>query len=444
MKRDFEVYLAEWMNRKTRKPLIVRGARQIGKTYTIEEFGKKNFDDVIMINFEEKPEFKSFFKSNDVSEILLNINAYFNKNVVPDKVLIFLDEIQQCPEAIISLRYFYEKMPGLHIIAAGSLLDHALNEIQYSMPVGRIEFAYMHPLNFIEFLFAFGENGLIEYLRNYKFEKEISIPIHKKLLKYVRLYYFIGGMPEAVREYIDTMDLVSVERVHESILKTLEYDFSKYGTRAQQENLVAVMRYVPAGLGMKVKYVNINRDKRSDQLKTAVDLLNLSRIIHPVNHSKASKAPLEYGKNDSIIKLLFVDIGLANHILKLRLTDIENLLTANEGGLAEQFVGQQLLASSEYFIDGQLYYWVREAKGSAAEIDYVLEYSNKLVPVEVKAGKTGTLRSLQIYVKEKEIGIALRFNSDIPSVTDITGNCKLISLPLYLAGEWRRFIKTSS
>lgn len=441
MKRDFESYLEEWKIRKNRKPLIVRGARQIGKTYTVEEFGKKNFDAVIKINFEEKPEFKSFFKTNDISEILLNINAYFNVSVVQGKTLIFLDEIQQCPEAIATLRYFYEKMPGLHVIAAGSLLDHALNEIRYSMPVGRIEFAYMHPLNYFEFLDAFGENGLIEYLKNYTLEKEITSPIHEKLLKYVRLYYFIGGMPEAVREYTETKDLVSVERIHESILRTLEYDFSKYGTKVQQENLTAVMKYIPSAIGMKLKYVNINREKRSDQLKSAVNLLNLSRILHIVNHSKASKIPLEHGKNESVMKLLLVDIGLANHILKLRLTDIDKLITANEGGLAEQFVGQQLLGSSEYFIDEQLYYWTREAKGSAAELDYVVEFSNMIIPVEVKAGTTGTLKSLQVYVNEKHSHKALRFNADRPSKAQIADNCELISLPLYLAGEWRRFIE---
>ncbi|MBN2857446.1 MAG: ATP-binding protein [Candidatus Delongbacteria bacterium] len=440
MKRYFESYLEEWKSRTSRKPLIVRGARQIGKTYTVEEFGRTNFERVIKINFEEKPEFKSFFNTNEVDEILLNINAYFNYKIEPGRTLLFLDEIQQCPQAITTLRYFYEKIPGLHVIAAGSLLDHVLNDKKYSMPVGRIEFAYMHPLNFYEFLIALGEEGLVSYIENYKPDKAVSPPIHEKLLKYVRLYYFIGGMPEAVREYSLNADIVTVERIHESILRTLEYDFSKYGTRSQQETLVTVMRYIPAGLGRKVKYSNIDQSSRSDVIKTAIRLLMFSRIVHIIYHTKAAGIPLEQGKDTKIYKPLFFDIGLANHILKLRLTDIDNLITINEGGLAEQFVGQQMLSSEPFFLDPQLYYWTREARNSAAELDFLAEANNTIIPVEVKAGKTGTLKSLQVFIEEKKNKIALRLNADQPSVTLFSSGCRLISLPLYLAGEWRRLI----
>ena len=443
MKRHFELYLEEWKKRKNSKPLIVRGARQIGKTYTIEEFGKKNFENVISINFEEKPEIKNFFKTNDVEDIILNINAFFGEKIIQGKTLLFLDEIQQCPEAITTLRYFYEKMPKLHVIAAGSLLDHVLNEMKYSMPVGRIEFAYMHPLSFFEFLEAIGEESLVEYLKNYKFEKEISLPIHEKLLRLVRLFYFIGGMPEAVKEYIDTKDIVSVERIHESILRTLEYDFSKYGTKVQQESLVTVIRYIPFGLGKKIKYTNIDSDRRSDTLKVALNLLEMSRIIHIINHSNAGGVPIEQGTNSKIIKPLFVDIGLANHILKLRLIDIDNLITVNEGSLAEQFVGQQILASESFYLDARLYYWVREAKNSSAELDFLTEIDNKILPIEVKAGKTGSLKSLQVYVKEKKPKIVLRFNTDLPNKVNLNDSCQLISLPLYLAEEYRRLLTTN-
>jgi len=438
MKRYFESYLEEWKNRKSRKPLIVRGARQIGKTFTIEEFGKKNFTDVIKVNFEEKPDFKEFFKTNDIESILTNLTAYLGVSAKDGETLIFLDEIQQCPQAIAGLRYFYEKRPKLHIIAAGSLLDHVLNEINYSMPVGRVEFAYMHPLNFFEFLDAMGEVGLTGFLNNYEPWKKISPPIHDKLLKLVRMYYFIGGMPEAVREYTDTKDLIEVERIHESILRSLELDFSKYGTKAQQETLVAMLRYIPAGLGRKIKYVNIDPHKRSDALRTAFKLLEMSRIAGLVNHTSADGIPLEQGQNDRITKPLFLDIGLANHILKLRLTDINDLITVNEGSLAEQFVAQQMLSTVPFFLDPKLYYWVREAKNSNAELDFVTDHNNKIIPIEVKAGKSGTLRSLQVFMKEKKLKTALRFNADQPSKN--TADYELISLPIYLSPLYRKFI----
>ncbi|MDA3886535.1 MAG: AAA family ATPase [Candidatus Delongbacteria bacterium] len=451
MKRFFETYLEEWKDRKNRKPLIIRGARQIGKTYTVEEFASNNFSNIVKLNFEELPELKSFFNTNNVTEIRENIEVFFGTKITEGTTLLFFDEIQQCPEAIVSLRYFYEKLPNLHLIAAGSLLDHTLNNMKYSIPVGRIEFAYMHPLNFYEFLIAQGEKQLTEYLNNYSLDKAISLPIHNKLLKLSRLYYFIGGMPEAVKEYSQTKDLISVERIHESILKALEYDFAKYGSKTQQEILITILKYIPAGLGRKIKYVNIDEHHRSDTIKSALKLLEMSRIVHLVKNTKATGIPLEQGCDNKLMKPLFLDIGLGNHILKLRLIDIENLLTINEGSLAEQFIGQQLLTTEPYFLDSQLYYWAREVKSSAAELDFLSESNNRIIPIEVKAGKTGTLKSLQVYMKEKKLETAVRFNTDLPSQVDVIANIRigqvveevrfnLLSLPLYLALEFKRLI----
>ncbi len=234
MKRFFSEYLMDWKNRSHRKPLIVRGARQVGKTFTVEEFGNENFSEVIKVNFEEAPELKQFFITNNVRQIVQNLEIYFGKKILLSGTLLFLDEIQTCPEAIVALRYFFEKIPDLHVIAAGSLLDHALNELQYSMPVGRVEFAYMYPLCFYEFLDAVGETPLVEFLKNYNITKKIPQPIHGKLIELVRIYFFIGGMPEAVNVYAETKSLINTERIHESIIKSLEFDFAKYGTRSQQ------------------------------------------------------------------------------------------------------------------------------------------------------------------------------------------------------------------
>ena len=451
MKRNFESYLLDWKNRKNKKPLIIRGARQIGKTYTIDAFAKNNYINVIKLNFEEKSELKDFFKTNDVVDIKQNIESYFSVNLTEENSLLFLDEIQQCPEAIVSLRYFYEKLPGIHVIAAGSLLDHILSEMKFSMPVGRVEFAYMYPMDFYEFIIALGEESLVEYLKNYSIDKPISMPINIKLLNLVRLYYFIGGMPEAVNEYAQTNSLVSVERIHESILKSLEYDFAKYGTKTQQSILITLLKYIPSGIGKKIKYVNIDSSVRSELIKPALKLLEMSRIVHVVKNTKAFCIPLEVGSNKTLVKPLFLDIGLANHILKLRLIDIENLLVANEGSMAEQFIGQQLLSTGPKYLESDLYYWAREMKNAAAELDFVTEVDNHIIPIEVKAGKTGTLKSLHIYMAEKKLQKALRFNTDLPSSALVSAKVKvgkenrdvnydLVSLPLYMVLESKRLM----
>lgn len=451
MKRNFDKYLKNWKVKSNRKPLIIRGARQVGKTYSIEEFAKNNYEVFLQINFEEKPELKDFFSTNDVIQIKQNLEVYFGKKVLPGETLIFLDEIQACSEAIATLRYFHEKLPELHIIAAGSLLDHTLNNLKYSMPVGRVEFGYMYPLDFYEFLNALSETSLVEYLKDFTLGNEMPSLIHRKLLEYIRLYYFIGGMPEAVKVYAEEKSLLEIETIHESIIKSLEYDFGKYGNRNEQEILVRLLRYIPKSIGKKFKYSNAIPDLRVENVKRSINLLRLSRIVHFVYHTSTSKVPLQTGVNGKSFKPIFMDIGLANHILKLRLSNIENLITGNEGDLAEQFIGQQLLSMYPQYIDAQLYYWNREKRNSEAEIDFVSEVGNTVFPIEVKTGKTGTLKSLHIYAAEKNLTTAIRFNLDIPTSNEIIYSIKLgnvdkkvkyrlISLPLYLVKEYVRMV----
>lgn len=446
MKRQITDYLLQWKDSINRKPLIVRGARQVGKTYTIEEFGKDNFDNYVRVNFEETPELRAIFQTNNVAEIIQSIELFTGNNISEGKSLLFLDEIQACPEAITVLRYFYEKKQQLHIISAGSLLDHQLSRLKYAMPVGRVEFAYMYPMSFYEFLSAIDEEQLVKYLENFSLENEISLPVHNKLLGLIRVYYFIGGMPESVKVYRQTQNLSEVEKIHESILKSLEFDFGKYGTRLEQDFLIKILRYIPKGLGRKLKYVNIDPAARSEYIKEGLQLLEKSRIVHLIKSTNVTLPPLEYGVSEKVFKTLFLDIGLANHLLKLRLLDIDQLITANEGCLAEQFTGQQLLTFPPFYVDKQLYYWNRERRNSAAEIDYLVEVNGEVVPIEVKAGKTGTLKSLHLFMAEKGKQIALRVNTGLPSTVLVETtvkvnnkyekvNYRLLSLPLYLINE---------
>jgi len=442
MYRESITFLNDWKVRSTRKPLIIRGARQVGKTWLIEKFANE-FEFFIKINFEEHPQYNEFFTTNDTSVILENISLTFGRKIIPQKTLLFLDEIQMCPQAISALRYFYENVPGLHVVAAGSLLDHILNELELPMPVGRVEFMYMYPMNFIEFLLACGEDMIVEFLSAYNPDREISAVVHNKILKLLRYYFFIGGMPEAVKVYTETSELLEVERVHENILTSMEIDFTKYGKSNNFEYLRKVLRYLPRGIGKKMKFAAIDSSVKSSVINQAFSKLELSRIVHRIMATSSASVPLMQYADYKTFKPLFVDIGLVTHLLKIRLIDLENLMLINEGELAEQFIGQQLLALKPYFINNELYYWLRENKDSNAEIDYIIESGSSTIPIEVKAGKTGTLKSLHIFMLEKKKDFAIRFNTDLPSLTEIKTSVrmknenqsveyKLLSLPMYL------------
>ena len=444
MKRDFEKYLLHWKNSPNRKPLIIRGARQVGKTYTVDRFAEKNYQHYLKINLEQDTHLKSIFESNHPDQIIYDLSALYQVPLKEKESLLFIDEIQVAPEAIKSLRYFHEQKPDLHIITAGSLLDHTLNHIKYSMPVGRVEFAYMYPMTFKEFLMASGENGLVEAMDQFEPQKSFSYAIHKRISELLRLYFFIGGMPEAVASYIQQKDMTEIEKIHSNILTSIEYDFAKYGTRKQQEHLRDVLHYVANHIGKKVKYSQVNKSVNSSVLKDAFLKLELSRIIHLVRHTKSSEVPLTQYQNNDVFKPVFFDIGLVNQLAKIQLTDLDNLVTAYEGALAEQFVCQEFIASQKIFKEQKLHYWIREAKNANAEIDCLMQINNKVYPIEIKSGKRGTLKSLHVFLAEKNKKTGIRFNLDLPSYgKDLTApvnlpdkkqiQYNLLSLPLYFA-----------
>ena len=443
MKRYFEDFLLKWKERRNRKPLIIRGARQVGKTWIIDEFGTNNFESYVKINLEENEDARNIFNSNNTIQIIETLSLILGKSIRAGKTLLFIDEIQTSPKAIAGLRYFYEQIPDLHVIAAGSLLDHTLNEMKYSMPVGRVEFAYMYPLNFREFLWAVGENQLADFLDKFKIKNYISGAVHSKLIGLLRQYFFIGGMPEAVKTYIETKELLEVERIHENILMSLEYDFAKYGSKTEQQHLATVFKQIPKTVGRKLKYVNISRTIRPDAQRTALHKLEISRIIKLVRHSNSIISPLEYGSKE-IFKPQFLDIGLLNHQQKIRLIETDTLMTLHEGSLAEQYTGQEMLTIAPYFMERELFYWLRETRNSSAELDYLWEYNNQIIPVEVKSGKSGTLKSLYVYAFEKNKNYGVRLNINPPSVEQVETTIrikaknqrvkfKLLSLPLYLS-----------
>lgn len=452
MNRAAENDLRSWKDRPDRKPLIVRGARQVGKTYLVEAHGKRHFETTLTVNLERRDDLHALFERMEPRRIAQELGLYFNQPITPGRTLLFLDEIQACPKAIAALRYFNEEMPDLHVIAAGSLLDFALREFQYSMPVGRVKFLHLQPLTFQEFLRGLGENALADHLEQYQVGDDLGEVLAGKASDLLRQYFFVGGMPAAVAAYAERRDLLEVQRILTTTIATLQDDFAKYGTRAQQRNMRRVLRFVPRNVGHKVRYVNITREVASADLRTALELLELSRIITLVRHTSANGIPLGAEASERHFKPLLLDVGLCNNLCGLSLPDAAELLSVQEGALAEQFVGQELRSLGPSFEEQALYYWHREAKNANAEVDYVWAHKGQVVPIEVRAGTSGSLKSIHVFLAEKRRYFALRLNMDGPSVGTFEqairgkGGSKaieytLLSLPLYLASQMERLLR---
>ncbi len=445
MYRFIDDYLDQWVESANRKPLILRGARQTGKTYAVRKLAERKFAYLLEVNLERHPELETVFRSRDPKRILTELSAYFSVPAEAGKTLVFFDEIQNAPEALASLWHFREELPEYHVIAAGSLLDFALNELKFSMPVGRVEFAYMYPMHFAEFLIATGEKGLADYLPQFRVGQPFPAALHQKLLALLRPYFFIGGMPEAVKVFTEGGQLNEVEKVHESILTALEYDFAKYGTRKQQELLRETMHYIARNPGKEITYAKINPHEHSRTIKSVLFKLEMSRLIHLVRKTSAAGVPLENFVDNDKFKAVFLDIGLANHLNGIRLSDLNDLITAYEGGLAEQFAGQEMAATwNPPYMDTKLYYWKRDAKNANAEIDYVMPLGRRIIPVEIKAGKAGKLKSLHVFLGQYRLGFGVRLYTGEPRLDKnlyakirIKDDMKeltydLLSLPLYL------------
>lgn len=435
--------LMHWKNRVDHKPLIIRGARQIGKTFVVNEFAKENFTGFISINLEERNDLHEVFTSKNPEKIRNELSVLFNQKTEPGKTLLFLDEIQACPDALVALRYFYENMKSLHVIAAGSLLEHVLADQNFSMPVGRVEFMNMFPMSFEEYLMARNEKMLLDFYYGFSIKDNFPESLHKRSIDLLNEYNMVGGMPEAVDVFIKTHDFFEVERIQNNIITAFQFDFSKYGNKNQQEYLRLVFNYMGKNIGKKIKFTNIDGEIRSYLLKDALKKLEQSRIITLVRHTNAGTVPLPVGVKENFYKPVFLDIGLLNRISGIKLIKPAELLSAFQGMLAEQFIGQELLCNFTNFADPKLFYWSRESKNSNAEVDYIIQIANKVYPVEVKSGKSGSLKSLQVYIAEKGLTSGIRFNLDSPSVgrfentvclkdKTLNMNYELVSLPLYL------------
>ncbi len=437
MKRALEEVLLKWKSKSSRRPLLLRGARQVGKTYLVETFGKAEFEKFHNINFEFEPEYAQCFMTFDPVKIIEALSGRLGERIEPGKSLLFLDEIQNCPNAIMALRYFKEKMPNLHVIGAGSLLEFALRSENFSMPVGRVEYLYLPPLFFKEFLQACGHEILIEALSNCTLASPLPLALHTKLLELVKYYLLVGGMPEAVSQFIKSNLLTESAHQQTIILATYRDDFGKYANSNLHKYLQKIFEQTPLFIGQQIQYSKLDPDARSRELKYAIQELVYAGVLHRVYATAASGLPLHALINEKKFKLLYLDIGLANRATRLSFQDLlqENINLIHRGAIAEQFVGQELLAHMPPEEAPQIHYWARDKKGSQAEVDYVININSQIIPIEVKAGATGNLKSLHMLMDKFDFPLGLRI-SELPlKQTD-----RIASIPFYLLSELPRLL----
>ncbi|OGT65423.1 MAG: hypothetical protein A3J38_05815 [Gammaproteobacteria bacterium RIFCSPHIGHO2_12_FULL_45_9] len=437
MFRSVENDLIEWKDHPNRKPLLIRGARQVGKSFVVEKIGATHFAKLVTINFEFMPRFIDCFVTLDPVNIIRALEAMLGEDITPGTTLLFLDEIQDCPNAIISLRYFKEKMPELHVIAAGSLLEFALNATEFRQPVGRVQSLYMKPCSFKEFLIASGDHRLLAYLSDVKVSVGVEKPFHDVLLGKCREYFVLGGMPEVLNYYINQKKYLGCEVIQGTILEYYEKDFPKYGEKINIKTLQTIFKKSPSLIGKRLKFSAIDPDIQARDQKPSLVALSNAGLIYPVYHTSANGLPLNATLNEKKFKILFLDLGLLAHASRIDMHSLftEDLSLLNQGALAEQFVGQEFIAHSENYEKPELYYWEREKKGAQAEIDYVMQLSGHIFPVEVKAGSTGRLKSLRVFMDEKKLTIGIRISSHNLSFYD-----GILSVPFYMIHELPRIL----
>lgn len=410
-KRHIDLYLEEWKNSSNRKPLLIRGARQVGKSSAVRHLGE-SFKYFIEINLERQGNIKTLFGENlDIKKLCSQLSAVYNTPIIPGETLLFIDEIQESQRAISSLRYFYEDYPELHVVAAGSLLEFTLKELP-SFGVGRIRSMYMYPFSFDEFLEAQGLDMQVRYKQNEAdCEHPLPLPLHEEMISQLRSFYLVGGMPEAVRVWIETYDYGKCAIVHNDILDTYQDDFKKYKTRISPLLLSQTLKSVALQAGGKFVYAQVGDNVEGTAVKEALSLLTLAGLVIPVTHTAANGIPLGAEINPKFRKFLFLDIGLMQSLLGTQPADI---LIANEtdfvnkGGLSEMFAGLEMVKYADYLKKAELYYWQRLERNAQAEVDYVISRKGKIYPVEVKANNSGSMQSMYKFIELKGCDYGIR------------------------------------
>lgn len=434
--------LNKWADSENRKPLILRGARQVGKTTAVNIFSKQ-FDQYIYLNL-EKPDDVDLFKRNlKTKELLQAIFLYKNITQKKGRLLLFIDEIQNSPEAVSVLRYFYEELPDIYVIAAGSLFEVMLETKQISFPVGRVQFFFIYPLMFEEFLKAMGEHNALDLLGNVPFP-EFGYP---KLFKLFHTYTLIGGMPEIIDKYRQTENISDLNPIFQSLLTGYIDDVSKFARNETMRNIIKhCIESAPLEAGKRISFAGFgNSSYRSREVGEALKNLERAMLLYLLYPTKATKIPIMIDKKKSP-RLQFLDTGILNYVngLQRYFFKLDDLHSFYKGLLAEHIVGQELLAS-DISISRKPTFWVREKKQSSAEVDFVFQFDRYVLPLEIKAGKSGTLRSLHQFMNRCDHTCAVRMYSGPISIQKTkTPEGKffyLLNLPYFLTGKIRNYME---
>ena len=435
MKRYALEQLKDWKNSKIRKPLLVQGARQVGKTWLLKEFGRECYENTAYVNFYDTPEAHNVFEgSYNVANIISALGSITNEQIVPGKTLIILDEIQECERALNALKFFKENAPQYHIAVAGSLLGVALNHNKMSFPVGQVDFMTLHPLSFCEFLEAVGKEVLAKNIQ----ENNIDVlrMLHNDSVQLLKQYMVIGGMPEAVKTFIETRDYESAQKIHKDILVSYQNDFAKYTTGNNAAKIMAVWNSVPVQLAKQTRktkrffFSDVFPGARSRNLEDAIEWLRLSGLIHLVPKVSKPSLPLASYIESGVFKVYMIDTGLLSTMSGLAaktVIDGDRIFQEFKGSLTEQYVLQELILN-----DIRLNYWASE---SDSEIDFMFQHEGDIVPVEVKANISLQAKSLHVYRQKYKPKFSVR-----TSLAGYEVNNGLYNIPLYMIGNVLRII----
>ena len=432
--RKIDLALQQWSNEKHRKPLMLRGARQVGKTSAVRNLSKQ-FKNFIEINFENKDHSAAktvFSQHSDPKIICSELAVLFGKPIVANETLLFFDEVQNCPDAISSLRYFYEQFPAIHVIAAGSLLEFALEEIP-SFGVGRIDSMFMYPFSFSEFLCAAGHEIWANCIEKATPEKPVSEPVHEKIIEQLKNFLIIGGMPEVVAEFVKTRDFLRCQKILNNLLVSFRNDFAKYKKRIPAARINEVFSSMSQQANGKFIYEHVSQNLNNEQVKKSLELLLMAGLCYQVTHSSADGLPLGAKINPKYRRIIPFDTGIYQRILNLDISGIllsNDFDTINKGAVAEIFTGCELKKNASCYSDEELYCWVREKKNANAQIDFVVQCGETIVPIEVKSGKQGKMQSMWVFMKEKNANDGIR--------TSLENFCKYENInvyPLYAIGK---------
>lgn len=444
MRRRLTAALLDWFDDPQRRPMVLRGARQVGKTWLVRDLASQRNRDLVEANFEREPRLQQAFTSNDPRRMVADLGLALQRDITADRSLLFLDEVQAAPTVLNSLRWFAEEMPELPVVAAGSLLEFALSDEAVRVPVGRITYRHVEPMDFAEFLLAHGQDRLLDRLRGWQTGGTIASLVHETAATWYERFAMVGGMPAVVAADVESADAARCRRLQADLITAYRDDFARYVGRMEPAILDRVLLAVADQLGSKFVHARVGEGVKQHQARNALELLSQARLVTQVAHATGTAPPLGGSLHARNRKVILLDVGLAHALLATPAGTAtprwDQLADAMRGKLSAQLAGQQLRALDP--AEGgapALYYWQRGG-GRAGEIDFLIQVGHLVVPVELKSGTAGSMKSLHLFVHERGLRLALRIDANPPSLQELdvkttlgqSARYRILNLPGYL------------